>query len=62
MISTPISVHSSSGSLDARFILALIRAIRPDDSFLPPHESAEQMKDIFAADGYTEELDWFTEC
>lgn len=40
--------------------LALFKCTRPDERFLPPPETLQKLKDVMAAEGFSEAPYWFT--
>jgi len=40
-------------------IVALVKCTRHEDKFLPPPDKVEELKKVFAAQGFTEQPGWF---
>jgi hypothetical protein len=59
MITTTAHVFSPDNS--EKVVIALLRSTRPDDSFLPPLDKMEELKTVFAEQGFMEEPGWFIE-
>ncbi|KAF8959757.1 hypothetical protein BDZ97DRAFT_1761270 [Flammula alnicola] len=55
----PREVYASGKRSGEKTIIAVVRSTRPDDKFLPPPDKVEELKKFFAAQGFTEDPDWF---
>ena len=56
---SPRHVFAKRGHTGEKTIIAIVRSTRPDDKFIPPLEKVENLKAIFAEQGFDEEPGWF---
>ncbi|KAJ3504089.1 hypothetical protein NLJ89_g8122 [Agrocybe chaxingu] len=52
-------VYSKGARTGEKTVVALVKCTRSEDKFLPPPDKVEELKKVFAAQGFTEEPGWF---
>ncbi|KAF8957456.1 hypothetical protein BDZ97DRAFT_1846304 [Flammula alnicola] len=58
-IISPKQVYAKGERTGEKTIIAIIKSTRREDKFAPPSDKVEELKKVFAEQGFTEEPGWF---